>query len=326
MKRLLAAAALMTLAIAGAASGGHASAAGTVSSTRLVDGGRLRVTVTIATPVQVGSPLTGTFRVKNVSKVTRKLPSLDYPTTLPLVIHSPDGTTYDTQTAYWSTGSLGGPVLPPVRIRPGKTVTRSLFAPPVRWSGPLRITPSWAGTALPTLHVAVTPPGTRPTAKAAMADVVASTGHLLDGCTPTTPGVAVTGKLVAPKHSAPALRVACSISLHREPGFYRAQVLVVSPPGLRGVHLERPYEQLAYLKSGQNATAVGWLFVVTRSGAISVGATSVDSTKSAHRMAPDWQWTTSGFQHQPGGSRCGGWGGGGGGYGGPLIDFVSKCR
>jgi uncharacterized membrane protein YgcG len=122
------------------------------------------------------------------------------------------------------------------------------------------------------------------------------------------------------------MRVACSISLRREHGFVRAQVLVVSPPGLHGVHLKQPYEQLSWLRSRQNATAVGWLFVVTRNGAISVDSTSVESTKNGRKQAPQWQWTTSGFQPQSGGSKCGGYGGGGGGYGGPLIEFVSKCR
>ena len=325
MKRFLAAAALLALTLAGAASGGHARAVGTVNSSRLVDGGNIRITVTIGTPVAVGKPLKGAFRVRNVSNEPRTI-QLDYPTTFWVVIRSPDGTTYDTATAYRLSGGHGGPRRAPTNLKPGQTVTRRLFAPLVRWSGPLRITPGWDEAALPALHVAVTTPGSPPSRTEALTDVVASTGRLLDRCTPTKPGVAVTGKIVAPKHSAPPLRVACSIRLHRDHGFFRAQVLVVSTPSLRGVHLEHPYEELAWLNARGNATAVGWLFVVTRRGAISVDSTEVDTSKNRPRLAPEWQWTTSGYQDGPGGAHCGGIGRGGGGSDGPLIDFVSKCR
>lgn len=319
MKRLLAAAALMTLALTAAASGGRMSAAGTVSSSRLVDGGNIRITATIGTPVEVGRPLEVSARVENVSKVTRKI-RLAF--TLWYVVHPPDGAAYDTRVAF---RSISVPYVPPTKLRPGETVTRSGAVVRARWPGPLRITPGWWNAALPTVRVDVKP-SAAPSRRSALAAVLATTGHLLDHCTPTAPGVAVVGRIDAPKHSAPPLRARCSISLHREPGFFRAQVLVVSPPGLHGVRVGQPYERLTYPKPGQNATAVGWLFVVTREGAISVDSTSVESTMSANRMAPDWQWTSSGFQPNPGGSHCGGWGGAGGGYVGPLVEFVSACR
>ena len=318
MKRLLAVAALLTLALAGAASESHARAAGTVSSSRLVKGGAIRITATIGTPVQVGHPLRVTYRVTNVSKVTRQI-RLAFG--LWYVVRAPEGSTFDTRVAF---RTLSVPYVPPTKLHPGQTVMRSGVAVRVRWAGPLRVTPGWASEALPPVSVGVEASGT-PTRQAAVTKVVAATGHLLAGCTPTKPGVAVIGVVVAPKHSAPPLHVRCSISLHREPGFFRAQVLVVSPSRLR-VHLQHPYEQLGWdIKSGQNATAVAWLFVVTRRGAISVDSTSVASSKSARGGAPGWQWTTSGFQPQRGGSKCGGTGGGGGGPVGPYIEFVSAC-
>jgi len=321
MKRLLAAMALLALTLTAAASGGHARAAGTatVSSTRLVEHGHIRITATVATPVRVGHALQVTYRVTNVSKVTRKI-KLAF--TLWYVVHAQDGTTYDTRVL------LRGaylPYVPPTTLRPGQTVTRSGNVVRVRWPGPLRITPGWQNVALPAVRVGVRTAGA-PTPRNAISDVVATTGHLLDHCAPAKSGIAVTGRIDAPDHSAPALDARCSIRLHRERGFFQAQVLVVSPSSLHGVHLTAPYEQLSGLKPGQNATAVGWLFVVTRSGTISVDSTSVEATKNHRGGAPGWQWTTSGFEPQRGGTKCGGTGGGGGGVIGPYIEFVSKCQ
>src|SRR5436309_1357616 len=118
MKRLLAAAAVLTLGLAGAASGGHARAAGTVRSSRLVGGGHFRITATFGTPARVGNALRVSFSVRNVSKVTRKI-QLAYPAFW-VVIRSPDGTTYDTREAYLSSGSLGGPVVLPTKLKPGQ--------------------------------------------------------------------------------------------------------------------------------------------------------------------------------------------------------------
>ena len=319
MKRLLAAAVLLALTLTGAASGGHARAAGTVSSTRLVMDGHIRITATIDAPVRVGHPLMVTYRVTNVSKVTRKI-RLGF--ALWYVVHSPDGTTYDTR--HLLRGAYL-PYVPPTTLQPGQTVTRSGDLLRVRWPGPLRITPGWSYERLPAVQVGVKT-SAAPSRSTAITDVLAATGHLLDHCAPARSGIAVIGQIDAPAHKAPPLQARCSIALRREPGFFRAQVLVVSPPSLRGVRVKGPYEQLTYLKAGQNATAVGWLFVVTSSGAISVDSTSVDATKNARGLAPGWQWTTGGFVPHPGGSKCGGTGGGGGGPSGPYIEFVSKCQ
>lgn len=319
MKRLLIAAALLALALTGAASG-HARADGTVSSSILVKGGHIRITLTMRTPVQIGQALTGAYRVQNISNAPRKIQLRE--DRLSEVIRLPNGAKYDMRALQ----GLGGPVAADTKLRPGQSVTVPIFDPRTRWNGPLQVTGSWDGHALPALRVTVAVPGSTPNSKTALQDVLTSTGHLLDGCAPTVPGRSVTtGWIAAPKHSAPPLHAACSISLQRESGFVRAQVLVVSPPSIRA-HLQHPYELLNWLGSGRNATAVGWLFVVTKDGAISVDATSVESTRNARRSAPGWQWTTSGFQPQSGGTRCGGSGGGGGGYIGPYVEFVSKCR
>ena len=322
MKLLLAMGALLAMLLAASAfAGPHSRTPVTaVSSSRLVKSGHIRITVRIKTPVFAGHGLKVTWHVRNISKQPRKI-HLAFDN-LWLVIRSPDGTTYDTRIAF---GGFGHPFIPPVRLRPGQTVSRAGPTLRVRWSGPLRITPGWYNAPLPTLRVAVKAPGA-PSPRRAVAQVVANTGHLLDHCRPTAPGVAVTGRIDAPKHSAPPLRTRCSVRLHHKRGFDVAQVLVFSPRHYRGVHLRSPYEQFTWPRPGGNAEAIGWEFVVTRDGVTSVDSTTVETAKAARGGAPDWQWTTSGWTGHQGGSHCGHTGGGGGGYIGPLVEFVSACR
>jgi hypothetical protein len=324
MRTSLSVVVLVVVVLTAATAASSHRAAGTVSSSRLVGGGDFRVTATVASPVKVGHPLDVTFRIRNVSKQTRKI-QLDYATSLWFIVHSRDGTRYDTRRAYELTGSLGGPMRIPTTLRPGATVTRRGVYLRVHWSGPLEITPGVGQAVLRPLQVAVISPGHAPSDRAAVAEVVAATGHLLDHCRPASPAVPVTGTIEAPDHSAPSMSARCSITLRRERGFVVAQVLVAVPVRYRGVHLQPPYEQLTWPQSGRNAEMIGWQFVVTRKAAISVGSTSTESTEAGKSMAPDWQWTTSGWEPHPGSSRCGGTGGGGGGYVGPLVEFVSVC-
>lgn len=299
------------------------TASRTISSSRLVQQGRVRCTAVVTTPVAVGHALRVVFDVRDVSQRPVRV-RLGFGSFW-LLVRSPDGTSYDTRHVLVAARSAGGPYIPPTRLRPGASATRALGYLRVRWSGPLRITPGCGTARLPVFQVGVTTPGPPADGRRPVTDVVAASGHLLDHCRPEQPGVAVTGRIDPPAGGkAPPLQARCSVSIRRERGFDVAQVLVVTPPGLRGVHLRQPYGQLAWLQSGQTAEAVAWTFVVTRDGAISVDSSEVDATKPADRMAPDWQWTGSEWQG-PGGSRCGGFGGGGGGAAGPLVEWVSAC-
>lgn len=333
MKRLACIVALVTIPVAGSACGGShrgstttsqprgsAVSATSASSNRLILGGRVRCTATVATPVQVGNVLRVVFSVRNVSQRPIKV-QLGYDK-LWFVVRGADGTTYDTRQR--NADSLGGPFIEPTTIRAGGTETRPLSYVRASWSGPLRITPGCEQTPLPPVRVALTAAGRPPSPGIAVAEVVAASGHLLDNCRPQAAGVPVTGRIDPPSGDAPSMPARCSIALESRRGFSLAQVLVVTPPSLRGVRIKEPYERLAWLKQGQNAEAIAWEFVVTRDGPISVDSYEVDATKAANRMAPDWNWTGSEWQG-PGGSRCGGWGGGGGGAAGPMVEFISVC-
>ena len=165
----------------------------------------------------------------------------------------------------------------------------------------------------------IAPAGPAPADDAAFADVLASTGHMLDGCLPTTPGVAVTGRIKAPNVRA-ALPVRCSIGLRHEQGFDVAQVLVFSPANLQGVRLAAPYEQFhGWPKWNTNAEAIGWEFMVTQGGARSVDSVTIDSTKRVrHRHALSGRWTPSGWAGHVDSDFCGSQGYDPGGARGPT--------
>jgi hypothetical protein len=156
-------------------------------------------------------------------------------------------------------------------------------------------------------------------------DVVAATGHLLDNCRPSKPGVAVVGRIEAPSGDASPLQARCSIDLQKRRGFYDAQVLVLTPPDLQGVRVEQPYEAVTGATvRNENTQALAWEFIVTRNGATSVSSANYATSRRGGRMAPDWFWFSSGPK-KSGDFQCGGSGGGSGDANGPDVAFMSAC-
>jgi hypothetical protein len=343
MKGLTGAAALVAITLAvSACGGGHraadlpttahtgntavsqvSGASGTVSSSRLILGGRARCTATVSRSVQAGDPLGLTFAVRNVSSHPVQVPLYDGG--LWLVVRAADGTAYDTRVPL--RGEIG-PLVAQATIPPGTTrmvpeVGKYLR---VRWRGPLQVTPGCGQTALPVLRVGVDAPGPPPDETTALAAVVAASGHLLDHCRPERAGVAVQGQIYPPSGDTPPMSATCSVSLRNEGRFVVAQTLIASPPdlGLGDLHVDQPYEQLSFHHASPYE-AVAWEFVVTRQGATPVAAAEADATKPANHMAPDWSFTTSGVQQLgSGSSRCGGSGGSWGGTT-PTVEFISVC-
>jgi hypothetical protein len=195
---------------------------------------------------------------------------------------------------------------------------------------------------LRTIPVHVTSPGLPTSGSQAISEVVGAAGHFLDHCRPRATGVAVVGRIDPPSGDAPPLHARCSVSLRREPGFYLAQVLVVTPPRLQGVvHLkQQPYNEVSILGAPlrTNVEGIAWEFVVTQRA-----ATSVDWAVSLHDLggggtAPDGIWSSAGWRQSAwencGGSGSGsagsakaGWSGAftGSGSNGPGVEFVSDC-
>jgi hypothetical protein len=262
------------------------------------------------------------FTLHNVSKrrVTVYSPTW-------LVVKAADGTTYDTSVPL---RDLPGPPFSPLtKLRPGATKSIGRVGVPVRWEGPLRITPRCSRRSLPPLHVAVLSPGPPADGGAAVSEVVAAAGHMLDQCRPQTPGVPVDGQLDAPAGgTAPPMSAQCSVSLSSEGNFWDAQVLVLIPPGLQGVSIQQPYEffapPFAFESSPPPFEAIAWEDVVTSDGAVTVASTLADAVDPSptNQMAPSYSWNGTTWELTET-ALCGFHGGAWGPE--PTVEFISVC-
>ena len=167
-------------------------------------------------------------------------------------------------------------------------------------------------------------PGLPASATEAVNDVVAATGHLLDHCRPSTSGVAVVGRIDPPSGDAPPLQARCSIDLQKRRGFYDAQVLVVTPPDLQGVHVDcRTRPSPARMSETEHAgDRVGVRRDAGRRDVGLLGRLRDDPTRRRHGsgLALDKLGAGDG-----GDNRCGFSGGGSGNANGPEVSFVSAC-
>jgi hypothetical protein len=310
----------------GRASASEVSPLTAVHSSSLILGGRVRCTASVDSEVQAGQPLSVKFVLRNISKRSIKFYG-GFNTTW-LVVTEADGTTYDTRVP--DEGVIPpGPV--PIKIRPRARLRLGSVGLPVRWSGPLQITPDCFGRSLPSLGVAVTAPGPPPEEGTAFGEVVAAAGFLLDNCRPQASGVPVDGQIDPPSGTAPPMSAQCSLSMTSEGTFWVAQILVITPPGLQGVAIREPYElfEPPYGFGGSSPfppapfEAIAWQFVVTADGPVPVAAAGVLAmTGSATQSAPSFGW--NGTTWQEGGLPCGGEGSWEGGtY--PGIAFISAC-
>jgi hypothetical protein len=294
----------------------------TLTSSSHVLGGRAVCTATVRASVQAGQPVSVKFTLRNLSRH-----SIRFFSATSLVLKAGDGTTYDS-------GALleGFPRPPPIgqKLRAGKTLHLGADQVPVRWRGPLQVTPKCEGKALPRLSLSVTSSWPSPESNTAIGEVAAAAEHLLDHCLPQTPGVAVTGQIDPPSGSALPMNAQCSISLTSEGGFLDAQVLVLVPVGLAGVQVFQPYEllwpndsPLSTVSSAPPYEAIAWEFVVNRDKAIPVAASTLTASTATGKSAASFTWNGKGWQSQGAGS-CGGTGFAYGGTG-PDLEFISAC-
>ena len=303
---------------------GAESPPATVSSTRLL-GRRLRCTASVRSEVEPGQAVSVRLSVHNRSKraVEVRLGAFS----ARVVLRASDGTAYDSSELL--AGLPGIPPPLPTRLRPGKTLRLGAVRVPVRWSGPLRLTPECLGKPLPALRVTVAPSAPPADQTTAVDEVVAASAHLLDQCRPQTPGVSVYGQIDEPTGATPPLDAQCSLTIGSEGTFWVAQVLVLVPSDLAGVQVFLPYETLwptrsiVGLKAVPPYEAIAWQFVVTAERAIPVAAATLEASNPSSQKAPSWVWTPSGF-HSQGSDTCGGTGFTWGGRG-PEIDFISAC-
>jgi hypothetical protein len=283
---------------------------------------RVRCTAAVGSAVQAGQDVSVKFSLHNRSKRTVEVFAAPR-----LVVKAADGTTYDTRVPL---EDFSGPAQSGIaKLRPRATESIGRVEVAVRWEGPLRITADCGRKALPPLHVAVSSPGPPPDGSAAVSEVVAAAGHMLDECRPQTPGVPVDGQLDAPAGgTAPPMSAQCSVSITPEGPFSDAQVLVLIPPGLQGVAVQQPYEffapPLAFESSPPPFEAIAWEDVVTSQGAVSVAATLADAvdTSPTSQMAPSYTWNGKAWILTET-ALCGFHGGAWGPE--PTVEFISVC-
>jgi len=306
----------------------HRPPARTARSSGLILGGRVRCTATVGSEVQAGRALSVRFTLRNLSKRPVKVPLWVFSTRL--VVRAADGTSYDTSEPLQALPGIPPPI--PTKIRPGATKSLGRLELPVRWNGPLRITPECEGKPLHVLRVAVTAPWPSPDESTAIDDVVAASGHLLDKCRPQTSGVAVDGEIDPPSGNDPPMSARCSVSISSPGTFWVAQVLVLVPPGLQGVTVLQPYEVFGPPYGLDSPPpwpappfeAIAWEFVVTKNGAFPVASATVAASNSSSSGQMDSSFSWNGKAWQGGGGSCGGrmwaWGGRF-----PTVEFISAC-
>lgn len=292
------------------------------SRTRLFHHGRLRCTATVKSEVEAGQALSVKVVLHNVSKRGVRI-ALG----ASVSVKAADGTVY---VAPNYDGLPGVPPPLPRTIRGGASTLVGRIVVPVRWNGPLQVTPACLGETLPALQVHVAAPGPPASAGAAVDEVVAASGHLLDHCRPQAPGFPVNGQIDPPSGSAPPMNAQCSVSLTSKGMFWVAQVLVLIPSDLPGVQIFQPYETLwpngrlsGLTGSSLPYEAIAWEFVVTGARATPVAAASLAATSSSSQIVPSFEWNGSGWRSNGSGS-CGGTGFAWGGTG-PDIEFISAC-
>lgn len=297
----------------------------TERSSRLLLGGRVRCTATVRSAVHAGDAVSVQFTLHNRSKRAVKVSLWVFSTGL--VLKAADGTTYDTSAPFQAFPGIPPPI--PRKLRRGATWRLGPESVPVRWPGPLQLTPECLGKPLPGLRVAVVTPWPRPDESAAVGEVVAAAGHLLDRCRPQAPGVAVDGQIDPPSGSAPPMDAQCSVSLGWNGNILVAQALVLIPPGLPNVQIFQPYEtlwpisQFLPLATSPPYEAIAWEFVVNRDRAIPVAAASLAASNDSGRSAPFFSWNGTGWEQEGEGS-CGGTVFAPGGIG-PVVEFISAC-
>ena len=280
---------------------------GTISSSALVQGGTLRCTATLSATLVAGHDTGMRFRLTNVTDQPVKASFGDG--TLGFVVNAADGTEYDSR--YFAQHAISTPFVLPTRIAPHASVSRGGDDVRIRWGGPLAVTPQCLGTALPALHAAVRAEGLAPTETNAIDLVLAATHGLLDSCRPQQNGVPVQGQIDPPIGSSPSMQATCSITITPQGGFSSARVLIVSPPGLSGIHVT-PYGIAVGIGRHQTAEVIPWDFVVTNKGAIPVSSYLNASWPSGRSGIGnglgelEFTWTGSKWiQDDTGGTPCG---------------------
>lgn len=137
----------------------------------------------------------------------------------------------------------------------------------VLWPGPLQITPSCMGEALPAVMLPVASPGAPATTTAALDQAVTAFGSKFDTCRPRQSGVWVTGTISGTTGKFDA-RCAALVIAH--PGFDVIVLATVAPPDAPSVDLGQLADRIEAVPvfsfpNGSTIRLSWWVTVVTAS-------------------------------------------------------------
>ncbi len=253
---------------------GLESPSASITTSGLIEGGRLRCTVTFPHATVYPGDLTGaTAELRRVSGAHADVSGI-----VTLKIISASGTVL-ADTSRMEFGING-----PFGVEgPGSTPTVRVFDAHVLWPGTLSIVPMCPGGAsLPRVHLQVVNPGKSLPDDLSTQKAVAAAGAPFSDCRPTAINQWVTG--IVHRGSPPSdqsFRARCGAIVLENPGFDTVVLAIVSPPSAPSVNLPQLGERTDWGPEGFQPTrgesiAVSWwVYVVTRDRVTRVAQYSV---------------------------------------------------
>jgi len=287
-----------------------------VSASGSVRHGTLVCTASAPAVVTPGLPLGLDFSIENVGDQAREFSA----SATSYLVTKDVGVVYDTTMEIPIIGRL---FVPPVEIAPGETWKSDSDKRVVKWGGPLMITPTCFGAALPMLTIDVAVPGPTPTVAEAIERAADTNGALMGECSPAIDGSPTVGTIQPPTPTdVPDMSASCSAAVEQHDGFALVRMLIVTPPGEQGLEgMDDPYFRFSIPDDGRPIEVIVWDVVVTQDGATVAGGWVQARTASGAGMAPNWSWNGTGWDG-PGASKCGGLTN----ASGPgFIEFISAC-
>jgi hypothetical protein len=232
-----------------------------------------------------------------------------YPYGDTLLIRGADGAEYDTfKGSSWAISA--GPIAKPIVVQPGSRYSSDPSELPVRWEGPLTITPRCQGNELPPLTIAVADPGPTPSAQDALSRSAQAT-QIFRECMPNQDGSSVVGTISPPDGAGfDPITTRCWAQIQRYEGFATVTFAFVSPLSAPAEPLTQYWFDLRIPEGAVPAEVSQWTFVVTADRVLSVDGPAGKATERGGTPPlltdVDYIYEQGTWHHGDPGSTCGG--------------------
>jgi len=229
------------------------------------DGRTFRCTVTFPqVPLTPGAPTGAIFSVQNVTGKAEQV-RVGINGDVGWLVFASDGTRL--QDSSRTHDGIAGPAPQNHVLAPEHTMKIGSEDTAVLWPGPLQITPSCMGKALPAVRLPVASPGAPATTTAALDQAVTAFGSKFDSCRPRQSGVWVTGIISGTSGKFDAR---CAALVIAYPGFDVVVLATVAPPDAPSVDLGQLADMIEAVPvfsfpNGSTIRLFWWVTVVTAS-------------------------------------------------------------